>query len=242
MSSWKRYIPVALVALLAALFVGGSAVRGQLDFEIDAGSMAGMQASLQNLRVWVDGLGWPGPAIFIALVTFRVFLLLPSAVVLSAGGLAFGALLGTALGTVGIALSALLKFAIARGAGRQAVMRAFGARFLQFEARVERAGVWLVGLVTAHPAAPMSSVHWAAGLSSMSWLAFGVAVLIAGPVRAGMYSVLGAAVVELDWRVTVALAAAFTLAGLVPLAFPRVRARIFGPGASAGPVPRDPAR
>ncbi len=232
MAPFKRYLPIGLVLLVAALFVGGSLLRGQLDIEVDVGSMQGVRASLQNLRAWVESLGWAGPALFVGLVTFRVFLLLPSAVVLTVGGLAFGAVLGTLLGTVGIILSAVMKFSIARGAGRDAVMRMFGDRFLAFEDRVERAGVWLVGLITAHPAAPMSSVHWAAGLSSMSFAAFAVAVLVSGPLRAGMYSVLGSSIVELDGRVTLALAVAFLLVALIPLAFPGVRARLLGRGPS----------
>jgi uncharacterized membrane protein YdjX (TVP38/TMEM64 family) len=222
----KRYVPVGLVLLVAALFVGGYLLRAQLGIEIDMEQ--GFQASLQNLRVWVESLGWWGPALFVGLVTFRVFLFLPSAVVLSVGGLAFGAVLGTLLGTLGIALSAVLKFSIARGAGRDALMRLLGDRFLKFEERVERAGVWLVGLITAHPLAPMSSVHWAAGLSSMSFVAFGTAVLVSGPLRAAMYSVLGSSIVEWDWRVTIALAVAFLLVALIPLAFPQVRARLMG--------------
>ena len=232
MAPSKRYVPIGLVLLVAALFVGGNLLRGQLDIEVDVGSMQGIRASLQSLRAWVESLGWSGPALFVGLVTFRVFLFLPSAVVLSVGGLAFGAVLGTLLGTVGIALSAVMKFSIARGAGRDAVMRLFGDRFVEFEERVERAGVWLVGLITAHPAAPMSSVHWAAGLSSMSFAAFTVAVLVSGPLRAAMYSVLGSSIVELDGRVTLALAAAFLLVALIPLAFPRVRARLLGRGPS----------
>jgi uncharacterized membrane protein YdjX (TVP38/TMEM64 family) len=226
----RRTLPIALVLLVIALFAGGTLVRAQLDFEVDAGSMEAMQASLQDLRVWVEALGWLGPAIFVALVTFRVFLLLPSAVVLSVGGLAFGTVLGTVLGTIGITLSAVMKFAIARGAGRDVLMRSLGDRFLEFEARVERAGVWLVGLITAHPAAPMSSVHWAAGVSSMSFLAFTAAVLIAGPVRAAIYSVLGSSIVETDWRITAVLAGGFLIAALIPLAFPSVRARLLGSG------------
>lgn len=228
MAPSKRYLPVGLVLLVTALFVGGYLLRDRLDIEIDVGSMQGIRASLQNLRAWVESLGWWGPALFVGLVTFRVFLFLPSAVVLSVGGLAFGAVVGTLLGTIGIVLSAVMKFSIARGAGRDAVMRLLGDRFLQFEERVERAGVWLVGLITAHPAAPMSSVHWAAGLSSISIVAFSVAVLVSGSLRAAMYSVLGASLVELDWRVTIALAVAFLLVALIPLAFPRVRARLMG--------------
>ncbi len=236
----KRYLPLALVVLVAALFGGGSLLRGQLDIEIDVGSMQAVQTSLQDLRVWIEALGWPAPAIFIGLVTFRVFLLLPSMVVLSVGGLAFGAVAGTLLGSIGIALSAAMKFAIARGAGREAMQRAFGERFAHFEARIERAGVWLVALITAHPAAPMSSVHWAAGLSSMSFYAFSVAVLLSGPLRAGMYSVLGSSLVELDFRVTVALAVGFFLVALLQLAHPGLRQRILGQVPPSAPQAEEP--
>lgn len=228
MSRWKRTRPAALVLFVIALFAAGSLLRGQLDVEIDAGSMESFQSSLQELRGWVVGLGWPAPAIFVGLVTFRVFLLLPSALVLTVGGLAFGSLVGTLLGTLGIFLSAVLKFAIARGAGRDALKNSLGERFSRFEARVERAGFWLVGLLTAHPAAPMSSVHWAAGLSSMSFLGFSVAVILSGPLRAAVYSVLGSSLVEFDWRVTLGLAAAFLGVALVPLAHPGLRRRLLG--------------
>ena len=228
MSRLKGYLPAALVIFVVALFALGSLLRGQLDLEIDMGSMESMQSSLRDLRAWVVGLGWPAPAIFVGLVTFRVFLLLPSAVVLTVGGLAFGSLFGTVLGTVGIVLSAALKFAIARGAGRDVLRSSLGDRFLEFEARVERAGVWLVGLVTAHPAAPMSGIHWAAGLSSMSFLGFAAAVTVSGPFRAGLYSVLGSSLVELDWTMTLGLAAAFLLVALLPLAHPGLRRRLLG--------------
>ncbi|MBW2281233.1 MAG: TVP38/TMEM64 family protein [Deltaproteobacteria bacterium] len=224
----KRSLPAVLVVFVIALFAAGSLLRGQLDVEIDAGSMESFQASLQDLRAWIVGLGWPAPAIFIGLVTFRVFLLLPSAVVLTVGGLAFGSLFGTLLGTVGIFLSAALKFAIARGAGRDVLKNSLGDRFLEFEARVERAGVWLVGVVTAHPAAPMSSVHWAAGLSSMSFLGFAAAVMVSGPVRAAVYSVLGSSIVELEWTMTVGLAAALLAVALLPLAHRGLRQRLLG--------------
>ena len=66
----------------------------------------------------------------------------------------------------------------------------------------------------------------------MSLTTFTIAVLVSGPLRAAMYSVLGSSIVELDWRITLALGVGFLVAALLPLAFPSVRARLLGRGAS----------
>ena len=54
-----------------------------------------------------------------AVVAFRSVLFLPSWVLLVGGGLCFGVVIGTLLGGLGVALSALMQFAVARGIGRE---------------------------------------------------------------------------------------------------------------------------
>ena len=70
--------------------------------------------SSASIQAWVDHLGWTAPAIYLALVVFRHFLLIPSTVVIAAGGLCFGATLGAGLGALGIALCGLGQFALVR--------------------------------------------------------------------------------------------------------------------------------
>ena len=88
----RRILPFALLALVVGALVLGRAARQE----------AGIEVSAESIQTWVSSLGWQAPALYVGLVTFRIFLLLPSWVVLSAGGLVFGAFLGTVLGGLGV--------------------------------------------------------------------------------------------------------------------------------------------
>jgi uncharacterized membrane protein YdjX (TVP38/TMEM64 family) len=233
----RRLLPLALIALVGGLFAIGAELRGEFDFEISTGSVAEVQASLREVRSWVLDLGWIAPAIFVGMVTFRYFLFLPSALVLSAGGLAFGAPLGTLLGVVGIVLSALVHFCIGRFAGRDLLQSWFGREFGALNARVERLGLWVVGLGTAHPAGTMGILHVAAGFTSISIFGFLAAVAAAAPLRAGAYAFLGATLVEMEWWVSALVAAGMLLAVILPLLHPGARARLLGHSRSGAQSP-----
>lgn len=210
--------PWVLLAVIAALFVGGHYARNQL----------GVEFGVEPLRDWVRGLGLVAPIVYVGLVTFRQFLLVPSTLVLATGGLAFGAALGTLLGGLGIVLSALLGFTLARTLGREWLRLRMGGRLAQLERHSQRVGPLVVGLATAHPLGPMSPFHWGAGLASMSALAFFAVVLVAGPARAFLLSTLGASLAE-PRSVTFWVVAALVGALLVlPLAHPAVRRRLLG--------------
>lgn len=204
----RRFAPLLLVALIAALFLGGQLVRMQLDIELSA----------EAIRDLVLGFGWKAAAAFVGLVTFRQFLLLPSAVVLPAGGLVFGAELGTLLGALGILASAVLKYTIARSLGREWLRPHFGAAVDAFERRAAAAGPVLVGIVTAHPMGPMSPIYWGAGFAALPALSFVVAVALTAPVRAFAYSFFGSTLLDPGtprfWIATIALA----VVSLAPLA------------------------
>lgn len=201
---------------MALLFVGGRLARAQL----------GLELSPASVHAVVAGLGWAGPALFVGLVTFRQFLFLPSALVLPAGGVVFGAAFGTLLGALGIVLSAVLKYGVARALGREWLERRFGAAVAAFERHAGTVGTPLVALVTAHPAGPMSPIFWAAGFAAVPLLGFLVAVVVAAPVRAFAYAFFGATLLEPGsprfWLATVLL----VLAVLGPLAHPGLRGRI----------------
>ena len=208
--------PWVLLVVVVALFLGGHYVRSQL----------GVDLGVEPLRDWVRSLGVVAPIVYVGLVAFRQFLLVPSTLVLAAGGLAFGAALGTLLGGLGIVLSALLGFTLARTLGREWLRLRMGDRLESLERHSERVGPLVVGLATAHPLGPMSPFHWGAGLASMSWLAFFAVVLVAGPARAFLLSTLGASLAEPRslgfWVATAAVGAALVL----PLAHPAVRRRL----------------
>ena len=211
-----RAAPFLLLGLVVALFLGGRFLRQQLGLELSPGSV----------HAAVAGLGWMAPALFVGLVTFRQFLFLPSAVVLPVGGVVFGAALGTLFGALGIVLSAVIKYTVARVFGREWLRPRFGAAVAAFERHAEAAGPPVVALVTAHPAGPMSPVFWGAGFAAVPPLGFLTAVALAAPVRAFAYSFFGATLLEPGgprfWAATGLLA----LAALAPLAHRGLRERI----------------
>lgn len=225
----KRALPLLLLLFIVAAFAAGRLFRAEAGFELSA----------ESIRAWVAGLGVMAPLIFVALVTFRNFVFLPSMVVLSAGGLVFGASLGTALGTAGIVISALMKFGLARGIGREWIASQQGERFRTLERRAEGAGPWIIGAVTAYPTGPMTPFHYGAGLSSISLLAFALAVCLAAPLRAGTYSFFGSTLLapgSPEFYVATGVLVGFVV---LPLLHPRLRRRLFRASRTDSALPSD---
>ena len=217
----KWALSVGLALLVVAAFAVGSQVREQVGLSF---SLEG----LTELRHWVDGLGWYGPAVFVGLVTFRTFLLLSSHVVLILGGLVFGALGGTLWGALGLLTSALLQFVAARLLGDDWVRPRLDDRHAVLEDRVRRLGPVPVWAITAHPAGPQTPVNLAAGLVGLPVWEFALAVTLAAPLRAGAYSVLGTGI--LSWGLAASLAVGLGLVVLlfVPLLIPTARSWALG--------------
>jgi uncharacterized membrane protein YdjX (TVP38/TMEM64 family) len=211
-------LPLAAIVAVAVAFAAGAAIR----------SHVGTEVSVDEVQTWVRSLGWKGPLLYIGLVTFRQFLLLPSLIVLSAGGLCFGALGGTVLGTTGILLSAMMKFGIARTVGRAWIRRRFAARLARIEHGTASWGPVVVALATAHPFGPMAPVHWAAGASSIALVPFLVAVAIGGPLRAGAYSVFGSTLRQPGSLAFYLAITVLLLAVVLPLLHPAWRRRLHG--------------
>ena len=217
----KWALPVILVALLAIGFAFGSEVRDRLGFSLSLEGLA-------DFRRWVAGLGWLGPMAFVALVTFRIFIGLSSHVVLILGGLAFGALGGTAWGSLGLLFSGLLQFFAARMLGDDWVRPRLGERYAALVDRIHRLGPAPIFVTAAHPAGPMTPVNLAAGFVGLPLWEFGLAVLLGALIRAGVFSVLGTAVLSFSPAESLAIGVGLTVVLLVPLLIPSVRNWVLG--------------
>jgi uncharacterized membrane protein YdjX (TVP38/TMEM64 family) len=208
-----------LIGLLAVGAAGLLLLRAGYEFR----AASGIELSADSLRAYVQSVGPIAPAVFFGMVTFRSVLLLPSALVLTVGGLLFGAPLGALLGGLGLVASALWCFAAARWMGRDWVQSRIPARLRPLEERAESFGPPLIGLATAHPMGVMTPLYFAAGLSRIRLAPFLAASAIAGPFRAGLYAWFGSQLVDFGsprfWAATGVLVAA----ALLPLAHPRVR-------------------
>lgn len=190
----------------------------------------GMELSPGGIQHAVERLGWRGPLVFFLLTTFRQFLAIPAWLLLPAGGLCFGLALGTALGGGALVVSGCLKFLVARWLGRDWLRARFGPSFERFERRVDRLGPVVIGLSTAHPLGILSPFHWGAGLSSIRFAPFVVALVLGSPVRAFAFSAFGAALVDPSTPEFFAVSLGLAAVALLPLLHPRVRERLFGGG------------
>jgi uncharacterized membrane protein YdjX (TVP38/TMEM64 family) len=210
-------VPLIVLAIVALAALLGHVVRAHLDMEL---SPAGIQQAVARL-------GWWAPVAFFVLTMFRQFLAIPSMFLLPAGGLCFGVGLGTALGGGALIVSGCMKFALARWLGRDWVRARFGAGFARFERRVDRLGPVVIGLSTAHPLGVLAPFHWGAGLSSIRFVPFVLAILLGAPVRAFAYSAFGATLADPTTPEFLWVSLSLAVAALAPLTFPTVRRRLF---------------
>ncbi len=194
----------------------------------------GIEWSAEAIREAVRGYGIWAPAIFLLLTAARQLLVLPSALMLVAGGLLFGPGMGTLLGATGITLNALLLYGIARAMGRPWVLPWLRERWPAIESLSRRGGPAFVALMTGHPAGVLTPFYLAAGVTGIAAPIFFIAVFPAALLRAGLYSLLGAHLLDVGsagfWLSSLALA----VLALAPLAYPRLRRRLF-PASEAAP-------
>lgn len=218
----NRRRTLTIVALLVLAVVVGRWVRNSI----------GVEFSSDSIQEWVAGLGWMAPASFVALVSFRHFLLLPSALVLSAGGVCFGATYGALLGATGVAISGLGQFGIVRGVRPEFALSRMGQPIRRFSEIIERAGGWIVALATAHPASPMTAFHWGAGLTTMPVLIFAIALSLGAVTRSFAYAFFGSTLLDPGSPRFYVAGLVLVTASLLPLAHPGIRRRLLSPHVS----------
>jgi uncharacterized membrane protein YdjX (TVP38/TMEM64 family) len=137
-----------------------------------------------------------GPAAPIAALAAWILLtpaLFPGTVLAAAGGLAFGALGGSALAFCGALAGALAAFALARSTARGATGRlvARSTRLARVDALLERRGFAAILAARLTPGVPATGLHYLAGASRVRPGAFVAAMAVAAPLRTVPYAVLG---------------------------------------------------
>jgi uncharacterized membrane protein YdjX (TVP38/TMEM64 family) len=190
----------------------------------------------ETLQSWLSSVGPLAPLLFVGLVMFRPFLLIPSGLLLFAAGLLFGTLVGTLWATLGGTLGALLAFTLARLLGRPAVERRLSGAAAQVDSYLGSRGSLWVAVLTALPGTPLTAVHSAAGLSSLRLAPFVLGVVAGLVPRCAVYAYFGDALAERDLRQF--WVASALLAGALALSF-LVRRRLF-PGRRSASEGADP--
>jgi uncharacterized membrane protein YdjX (TVP38/TMEM64 family) len=216
------YAGLRIVIGVLALVGGGQWLRTHL----------GLHPSVDALRAWAEGLGWQAPAAFLGLVIVRQLILLPAVVLLTAGGVIFGGMVGTMLGGTGIIVSGVANFLLARRLGDAMVPGEWRPRFRRLTARGPAPVLMFAGLATMHPVGPLLAAHWTAGCSTIAASAFLMVIVPASYARAAALATFGSTLTDWGSPVSLALAAVLAAVVVIPLAVPPLRRRLFPPSAT----------
>jgi uncharacterized membrane protein YdjX (TVP38/TMEM64 family) len=153
--------------------------------------------SSERLRDALDGLGWVGPLVFVAVSAALTVACVPGPLLAGASGLLFGTALGTPTAIVAATLGASLAFSISRRFGASAVDELSGRRLQAIQDWIAQRGFLAVLYARILPAMPYSLVNYAAGLTRVPLLVFAAATAIGCAPRAFAYAALGGSLDDL---------------------------------------------
>ena len=186
-------VPVAVVALAAGLL---------------------LPHSPSGLRELLLAAGVAAPALAIAAWVVLTPALFPGPVLAAAGGLAFGAVGGTAVSLAGAVLGGVAAFWLARTVARGPATRLArrSPKLARLNALLETRGFAAVLAARIMPGVPATGLYYAAGASAVRLRAFAPAIAIGALLRTTPYALLGHGLAS-GSAVTIAIAIASIVIG-----------------------------
>ena len=165
MSASRRNRPVAkLLAGLAALIV-----------LFALGKFAGTH--IHSFAQWVDGLGFWGPAVFVAAYAAAVVAFVPGSLLTLGAGAIFGVLNGVIYVFVAATIGSCLAFLVARYLARSAIEQRMenNPKFTAIDRAVGEEGRKIVFLLRLTPVIPFNLLNYALGLTRVRFADYLVA-------------------------------------------------------------------
>jgi len=156
---------------LARLGIGLAALVGLVLLGRTAG------AYVPEFASWVEGLGWWGPAVFIAAYAAATVAFVPGAILTLAAGAIFGVVKGTAIVFVAATLGAMGAFVVARYFARSAIERRIegNVQFAAIDRAVAEQGRRIVLLLRLSPMFPFNLLNYALGLTRVRFGDYAIA-------------------------------------------------------------------
>lgn len=167
----------------------------------------------EAVTAYLEPLGWWGPLLYLAIVTFQVLTAtIPGHALMIAAAYLYGFPLGLALNTLGGVGASQLAFVIARRAGLPWVSRVLPQPLLQrWHHVVKRQGFFFFLTCFWLPIVPHNATNYLAGLSLISFWRFWWANFLGRFPGMVMVTLIGAYGLELSWRQWTLLGAAGVL-------------------------------
>jgi uncharacterized membrane protein YdjX (TVP38/TMEM64 family) len=181
--------------------------------------------SLDTLQAHIAELGLWGPIAFIALYAVVAVTPIPVTIMAVAAGMIFGLPAGTVLSMIGVVIGCLGGYGIARGLGREIVMRLLGSHAQVIEERLEDGGFYAVCTLRLMPGIPYWPVNYGSGALGITGRDFLVATALSALPGQVSLIAIGAFIAEPSLVTGLAVVISWTLViALTLLAYRRWRA------------------
>ena len=155
-----------------------------------------LEWSVSSLRSAVEKAGPWGPVFYVGVLMFRFAVLVPSSILLTGAGICFGPIAGTVYATLGLTLSALLKYGFANIVGRDFLVRQLPEKWRSAATVGDRRSTATgLAVICAYPLGPNHVFQIAAILSGIPLSRYILAVAVGGAVRAAAFSFFGEALI-----------------------------------------------
>lgn len=176
-------------------------------FEVDA----------NDLRSWILSFGLWAPVMYIVIYTVRPLIFFPASVLSIAGGLAFGAWLGTLYTIIGATLGAMLSFYVAKTFGKSLVRREWTGNAGKIQSQMEQNGFFYVLLFRFIPAINFDLISYAAAFAKVRFTSFALATLIGIIPGTFAYNFLGSSFVSGNPKIIILAVLVFAVLTVVPI-------------------------
>lgn len=191
---------------------------------------SGLSAYLDQdeLRLWIDGFGLWGPAVYILIYCLAPSFMAPGLPLTVMGGVLFGPLWGTVYALTGATVGASIAFLVARYMGRSWVERLLGeGRLRALDEKVGEQGWKIVAFTRLIPLFPFNFLNYAFGLTSVRFGEYALASFIFMAPGTAAYAIFSSSLLDiLKGRVSwefVAGAALVLLVSLLPFLYKRLK-------------------
>lgn len=193
--------------LLAALAIGFVIWLSRSVFNVNA----------EDLRSWILSFGLWAPLVYIIAYTIRPLIFFPASVLSIAGGLAFGAWMGTLYTIIGATLGAALSFYVAKTLGKSLVKKQWTGNAAKIQTQMEQNGFLYVLLFRFIPVINFDLISYLAAISKVRFVSFVTATFIGIIPGTFAYNFLGSSFVSGNPKIIVAAIAVFIILTVVPI-------------------------
>lgn len=176
-----------------------------------------LDVDANDLRNWILSFGVWAPIMYIIIYTIRPLVFFPASVLSIAGGLAFGAWMGTLYTIVGATLGAMLSYYVAKTVGKSLVKKEWTGNAAKIQAQMEQNGFLYVLLFRLIPVINFDLISYMAAIAKVRFTSFALATLIGIIPGTFAYNFLGSSFVSGNPRTIFFAVVVFAVLTVVPI-------------------------